>query len=72
MISRCDLEHWFLRLAHAENDRGTERQVQALLEAFARIESPVLREEIVILLEIVAKTPSLVQRRLIDTAINLN
>ncbi len=70
MISRCDLEHWSLRLEHAENGPGTEDQIRALLEAFASIENPVLREEIIILLEIVAQTPSLLRQRLIKANLN--
>jgi hypothetical protein len=72
MMSKSNLETWFLRVADAEAGGKTEGQVNALLNAFARIEHAALREEIVILVEIVSKMPSLPQRRLIENPLILN
>jgi hypothetical protein len=67
-----DLEQWALRVAHAERGQQAERQNRALLDTFSGIEDPVLREQIIVLVEIISKTPWLIQQRLIENGLRLN
>jgi hypothetical protein len=64
MIDRRDLEKWAKRLTEAERKVATHasrvhQQPQDLLAAFNKISNPVLREQLVILIEIVAERPEL-------------
>jgi hypothetical protein len=55
------VQEWSQRLRGARQ-RGKTAQTQALLSAFARIDDAVFREEMIILLEIIASNPKLLAR----------
>ena len=58
MLNAYALKNWSLRLRNASH-RGRGVQTQALLKAFTQIEDAVLREQMVILLEVIASNPQL-------------
>jgi hypothetical protein len=64
MDSRKGLEKWFGRMELARSGQTFEHQPFELLRAFESINDPVLREEIIILVELVAQHPSVVRRTL--------
>ena len=59
---RENFKIWFNRLACAEAGQRDDVQVPALLEAFKAIEDAVVREEILILIEMIARNPCLLHR----------
>ncbi len=61
MIDGNAVKEWSQRLRNA-SQRGVTLQMQALLSAFAKIDDAVFREEMIILLEIVASNPTLLAR----------
>jgi hypothetical protein len=61
MIDANAVQEWSQRLRDAPQ-RGETRQAQALLSAFARIEDAVLKEQMVLLLEMIASNPRLLER----------
>jgi hypothetical protein len=61
MIDGNAVKEWSQRLRNARQ-RGETLQTQALLSAFAKIDDAVFREEMIILLEIVASNPTLLAR----------
>jgi hypothetical protein len=60
-MDRDSVKGWSQRLRDAQQQGGTG-QARALLSAFAKIDDTVFREEIVILLEIIAANPVLLSR----------
>jgi hypothetical protein len=59
-----ELALWQTRLTEAKAELRGGIQLAALLEAFGRIDDPVLREEIIIMIEIISQNPSLLRRSL--------
>lgn len=72
MVGSEDISCWFGRLTKACNGQRDGLQVPALLEAFSKIDNPVLREEIIIMIEIISRDPSIIQRKLREAALALN
>jgi hypothetical protein len=66
MFDQSDLEKWSKRLNDAERLDGfisrLSQQPQELLAAFNKISDPVLREQIVILMEIISERPDLLPK----------
>ncbi len=64
MFDRSDLEKWSKRLDEAERKVASQssrvhQQPQELLAAFEKISNPVLREQLIILIEIISERPEL-------------
>lgn len=56
---------WHDRCIEAASGKDYESQESALLKAFKSIESPLLREQIAVLVEIIAQNPLLQSRGLL-------
>lgn len=62
MMSGKIVKDWSQRLLDA-GQKGRTEQTQALLSAFVKIDDAKFREEMIILLEIIASNPKLLARR---------
>jgi hypothetical protein len=61
MMDSGRVQQWWQRLQNARR-RGRTAQTQALLAAFAAIDDVVLREQVVVLLEVISANPELSAR----------
>jgi hypothetical protein len=68
IIDGHSVENWSQRLREARQ-QGSTTQTRALLAAFAKIDDAVFREEMIILLEVIASNPKMLARMRTATSI---